>query len=197
VLEGQARHASVHAAGVIVATRPARGRAAVQAVGQSDEVITQWDGPTCEKMGLLKMDFLGLRTLSIIERAKKLIRETLPTRAIWEAIFTGWDLRRMSGTLKEVAPARPRSSRRTTDPRLRPVPARGHDRRVPVRIGRHAPAAARDEARPPRGPDRRQRAVPPGPMDLIPDYNARKHGQQPVPTVHPIVDKLHEPRPTA
>jgi DNA polymerase-3 subunit alpha len=59
-----------------------RGRARSTSSRARDDVITQWDGPTCEKMGLLKMDFLGLRTLSIIERAKKLIRETLPEE-IW------------------------------------------------------------------------------------------------------------------
>ncbi len=37
----------------------------------------------------------------------------------------------------------------------------------------------------------------PGPMDLIPDYCQRKHGRQPVPKVHPIVDAVHRARPTA
>ncbi|MBZ0172031.1 MAG: hypothetical protein K8E66_06600, partial [Phycisphaerales bacterium] len=71
VLEGQARHSSVHAAGVIVATQPLHelGPLYRQTGGAENEIVTQWDGPTCEKMGLLKMDFLGLRTLSIIERA--------------------------------------------------------------------------------------------------------------------------------
>jgi DNA polymerase-3 subunit alpha len=59
VLEGQARHASVHAAGVIVATRPLHEVVPLYKQSGSDDVITQWDGPTCEKMGLLKMDFLG------------------------------------------------------------------------------------------------------------------------------------------
>jgi DNA polymerase III alpha subunit len=86
VLEGQARHASVHAAGVIVATRPLHEIVPLYKHSGSDDVITQWDGPTCESLGLLKMDFLGLRTLSVIERAKKLIRETLPEEAIWAAV---------------------------------------------------------------------------------------------------------------
>jgi DNA polymerase-3 subunit alpha len=68
VIEGQARHASVHAAGVIVATRPLHEIVPLykQTGAAEHEVVTQWDGPTCEKMGLLKMDFLGLRTLSVI-----------------------------------------------------------------------------------------------------------------------------------
>src|SRR5690606_5357597 len=80
VLEGQARHASVHAAGVIVATRPLDQLVPLykQSGAGEHEIVTQWDGPTCEKIGLLKMDFLGLRTLSVIEKCKQLIRETLP-----------------------------------------------------------------------------------------------------------------------
>ncbi|MBC7772431.1 MAG: PHP domain-containing protein, partial [Pyrinomonadaceae bacterium] len=87
-LEGQARHASVHAAGVIVATRPLSEIVPLykQSGAAENEIVTQWDGPTCEKMGLLKMDFLGLRTLSIIERCKVLIQEGLDEREIWNAV---------------------------------------------------------------------------------------------------------------
>ena len=77
-LEGLARHAGVHAAGVIVATQPLdnivplyKAPGSKNANGE-EIIVTQWDGPTCEKVGLLKMDFLGLRTLSIIERGKLL-----------------------------------------------------------------------------------------------------------------------------
>src|SRR5690606_7034430 len=91
VIEGQARHASVHAAGVIVATRPLSEIVPLyrQSSAEEHEIVTQWDGPTCEKLGLLKMDFLGLRTLSVLEEAKRLIRITLPEEAIWEAVGRG------------------------------------------------------------------------------------------------------------
>ncbi len=87
-IEGQARHASVHAAGVIVATRPLYEIVPLykQSGAADHEIVTQWDGPTCEKVGLLKMDFLGLRTISVIERAKRLIRETLGEEEIWRAV---------------------------------------------------------------------------------------------------------------
>ncbi len=102
-LEGHTRHAGVHAAGVIVATRPLnevvplyRAPGTVKDENgqpipeeRRDDYVTQWDGPTCEKMGLLKMDFLGLRTISIVARAKKLIQETLSEREIWEAVGRG------------------------------------------------------------------------------------------------------------
>lgn len=96
-IEGQARHSSVHAAGVIVATRPLHEIVPLykQSSAGENEIVTQWDGPTCEKVGLLKMDFLGLRTVSVVERAKKLIRETLSEEEIWRAVgreaeYTKW-----------------------------------------------------------------------------------------------------------
>ncbi len=84
-LEGQARHASVHAAGVIVATQPLENLVPLYKQSTSEDIVTQWDGPTCERIGLLKMDFLGLRTLSVIERRRRLIRESLDEATIKRA----------------------------------------------------------------------------------------------------------------
>ena len=88
-LEGHARHAGVHAAGVVIATQPLDTIAPLYRTTGNEDTVTQWDGPTCEKMGLLKMDFLGLRTLSTLERARKLIGEALPEKAVWEAVGRG------------------------------------------------------------------------------------------------------------
>ncbi|NJL73283.1 MAG: hypothetical protein HC888_17980 [Candidatus Competibacteraceae bacterium] len=91
-LEGLARHAGVHAAGVIVATQPLNHIVPLYKPPSEkggDVVVTQWDGPTCEKVGLLKMDFLGLRTLSIIEKARALIRATLDEETIRATVSTG------------------------------------------------------------------------------------------------------------
>ena len=74
-LEGLTRHASVHAAGVVVAQEPLENFIPLYKSAGSDDVITQFEGPTVEKVGLLKMDFLGLKTLSVLERARKLVRE--------------------------------------------------------------------------------------------------------------------------
>jgi DNA polymerase-3 subunit alpha len=71
-LEGMARHASVHAAGVVVADKPLTDFLPLCKVSDNDHAITQFDGTAVEKIGLLKMDFLGLRTLTILERAKEL-----------------------------------------------------------------------------------------------------------------------------
>ncbi len=74
-LEGLARHASVHAAGVVIADKPLTNFVPLYQASGSEDVVTQFDGPTVEKVGLLKMDFLGLKTLSVLERACRLVEE--------------------------------------------------------------------------------------------------------------------------
>ncbi len=74
-LEGLARHASVHAAGVVIADEELTNFIPLYKSSSSDDIITQFEGPTVEKVGLLKMDFLGLKTLSVLERACQLVRE--------------------------------------------------------------------------------------------------------------------------
>ncbi|HVP15183.1 MAG TPA: DNA polymerase III subunit alpha, partial [Terriglobales bacterium] len=74
VLEGIARHASTHAAGVLITPGPLLDH--VPLYRQRDEsVTTQWDMKAVEKVGLLKMDFLGLRTLSMLEESCRLVAE--------------------------------------------------------------------------------------------------------------------------
>ncbi len=73
-LEGLARHASVHACGVVIADAPLTNFLPLYKQVNSDDLITQFEGPTVEKVGLLKMDFLGLKTLSIIQRAVDLVK---------------------------------------------------------------------------------------------------------------------------
>jgi DNA polymerase-3 subunit alpha len=65
-LEGLTRHMSIHAAGVIIGDQPLTNLVPL-AKGANNEVITQFPGGPCEALGLLKMDFLGLRTLTIIQ----------------------------------------------------------------------------------------------------------------------------------
>ena len=74
-LEGLARHASVHAAGVVIADEPLDSFVPLYKSSSSDDIITQFEGPTVEKVGLLKMDFLGLKTLSVLARACKLVKD--------------------------------------------------------------------------------------------------------------------------
>ncbi len=65
-LEGLTRHASLHAAGVVITPRPTEDLVPL-AKTSKDEVVTQWDMNVIERLGLLKMDFLGLRTLTVID----------------------------------------------------------------------------------------------------------------------------------
>jgi DNA polymerase-3 subunit alpha len=74
-LEGLSRHASTHAAGVVIANEPLSDYAPLQRLGESD-VTTQYSMDALKKIGLLKMDFLGLRTLTVINNALNLIAET-------------------------------------------------------------------------------------------------------------------------
>src|SRR5579863_7720128 len=72
-LEGMSRNASVHAAGVVISPVPLTDLIPLYKTSK-DEIVTQYDGVVLEKLSLLKMDFLGLTTLTIIEDALKLIK---------------------------------------------------------------------------------------------------------------------------
>jgi DNA polymerase-3 subunit alpha len=74
-LEGITRHASVHAAGVVIAPDAITEFAPVYK-SQKDEITTQWAMKEVERMGLLKMDFLGLSTLTLLDDAVAHIKET-------------------------------------------------------------------------------------------------------------------------
>jgi DNA polymerase-3 subunit alpha len=76
-LEGLTRHASVHAAGVVITPRRLDDLVPLYKVTKGDEeqVMTQWDMTIIESLGLLKMDFLGLRTLTVIDDAVKIVRQ--------------------------------------------------------------------------------------------------------------------------
>jgi DNA polymerase-3 subunit alpha len=181
-LEGHARHAGVHAAGVVIATEPLDNIVPLYRAAGSDDAVTQWDGPTCEKMGLLKMDFLGLRTLSTIERARELVRATLPEAAIWKAVGRDpadggphpLDLERLAYDDPTVFGLFGRADTagvfQFESGGMRRLLADMNPDRIEDLIAGNA-------------------LFRPGPMDLIPEYVRRKHGKEPVPSVHPIVDE--------
>ncbi|HUF47123.1 MAG TPA: DNA polymerase III subunit alpha [Vicinamibacterales bacterium] len=76
-LEGMTRHASVHAAGVVIAPRPVTEFAPLyRSQKDGGEITTQWAMKEIERIGLLKMDFLGLSTLTLLDDAVTHIRET-------------------------------------------------------------------------------------------------------------------------
>lgn len=75
-VEGLPRNSGTHAAGVIIAPQDLKNYVPLQ-LGTEDSVITQYDKDKVENLGLLKMDFLGLRTLTVIGDTIKFIKESL------------------------------------------------------------------------------------------------------------------------
>jgi DNA polymerase III subunit alpha len=84
-LEGLTRHAGVHAAGVVITPKSVTEYVPLYRTNR-DEIVTQFDMRVVEKMGLLKMDFLGLRTLTVIDEALRSLREREGTEIDIEAI---------------------------------------------------------------------------------------------------------------
>ena len=72
-LEGMPRHASTHAAGVVITQRPVYEY--VPLAKNDESVVTQYTMTTLEELGLLKMDFLGLRNLTVLDDAVKLVQK--------------------------------------------------------------------------------------------------------------------------
>jgi len=73
-VEGLVRQMGVHAAGVIMSSEPIVDHAPIWVRHTDGVTITQWDYPQCESLGLLKMDFLGLRNLTIMDDAVKMVK---------------------------------------------------------------------------------------------------------------------------
>lgn len=68
------RSASIHACGVVITPEPIAQNAPLMR-GKDGEIVTQYDGPTLEQLGYLKFDFLGLKNLTVIDLARKLVKQ--------------------------------------------------------------------------------------------------------------------------
>ncbi len=88
-LEGAPRHSSTHAAGVVIGDRPLDQLVPLYRDPRSDMPVTQFDMKDAEKAGLVKFDFLGLKTLSVLQRALDLIEKREGHRPDLDAL--GWD----------------------------------------------------------------------------------------------------------
>ena len=137
-LEGLKRQWGVHAAGVIMSSDPLLDLIPIMKREQDGAIITQFDYPTCEKLGLIKMDFLGLRNLTVLDDALANIQANRGETVVLEDLHA----RRPEG--------------------LRAAGPRRHARGVPARRRADAGAAALDEAGQLRGHLGRRRAVPAG-----------------------------------
>ena len=86
-IEGLSRHSSVHAAGVVIAPGPLEEYVPVcRDPKNGDQVITQYDMIALEKAGMLKIDFLGLRTLTVIHDATQMAAQRHEARIDWDEI---------------------------------------------------------------------------------------------------------------
>ncbi len=155
-LEGMARNASVHAAGVVISPQPLKELVPLYKTNK-DEIVTQYDMVGLEKLGLLKMDFLGLTTLTIISDALKLIErhrgETLHIEELPlddKDTFSGVFSKGLTSGIFQFESAG-----------MRDILRRYQPDRVDDLIALNA-------------------LYRPGPMDMIDDFIERKHGRKDV-----------------
>ena len=163
-VEGLARHASTHAAGVVIAPGPITEYAPLVRLGD-DDVNTQYSMDWVEKVGLLKMDFLGLRTLTVIERASVQIRATDPSFRIEDI------------PLDDAATYALLSSGHTTG--IFQLESAGMRRY----IAELKPTCIEDVIA-------MVALYRPGPMDWINDFIAGKHGRRKITYLHPKLEPI-------
>ncbi|MQT12267.1 DNA polymerase III subunit alpha [Segnochrobactrum spirostomi] len=164
-LEGLYRHASTHAAGIVIGDRPLEELVPLYRDPRSDMPVSQYNMKWVESAGLVKFDFLGLKTLTIIDVAVKLIAQKgvrvdiaalpLDDKATYAMLSRGETVGvfqlESTGMRKAIAGMRP---------------DRFEDIVALVALYR------------------------PGPMDNIPVYNRRKHGQEVPEYLHPLLETI-------
>jgi DNA polymerase-3 subunit alpha len=164
-IEGLARHASTHPCGVVIGDRPLIDIVPLRRSTDGEGVITQYDGVSVEKVGLVKMDFLGLRNSTIISRTIELVKER---RGI-EIDINSIDL---------------------NDKKTYEMLSGGHSVGVFQLESKGMRQLLRDLK-----PDRFEHLVPlvalyrPGPMDDIPKFVAGRHGRQ-IEYMHPKLESI-------
>jgi DNA polymerase III subunit alpha len=167
-LEGLARSAGTHAAGVVVADQPLVNYIPLQTITGKDDVITQWDGPRVELAGLMKMDFLGLRNLTILDKA---VRNVKKHRGI------------------DIDPVKlPLDDRQTFE-----LLQRGETKGI-FQLESGGMRDLLTKMKPDSFNDiiATSALYRPGPLEggMVMTYVNVKHGAQPIPKVHPIVDEI-------
>ncbi|MFS2326460.1 DNA polymerase III subunit alpha [Brucella sp. H1_1004] len=164
-LEGLYRHASTHAAGIVIGDRPLSELVPMYRDPRSDMPVTQFNMKWVEQAGLVKFDFLGLKTLTVLQTAVKLVarkgididlsRLPLDDELTYEMLSRGETV-----GVFQVESAGMRKAL------LGMRPDRIEDIIALVALYR------------------------PGPMENIPTYNARKNGEEEIASIHPKIDDL-------
>ncbi|MAZ15615.1 MAG: DNA polymerase III subunit alpha [Ahrensia sp.] len=164
-LEGLYRHASTHAAGIVIGDRPLSQLVPMYRDPRSDMPVTQFNMKWVEQAGLVKFDFLGLKTLTVLKTAVDLIARKgieidlpklpLDDKPTYEMMSRG-----------EVVGVFQVESAGMRKALIGMKPDRIEDIIALVALYR------------------------PGPMENIPTYNARKHGEEEIASIHPKIDHL-------
>jgi DNA polymerase-3 subunit alpha len=164
-LEGCTRHASVHASAVVISDEPLMERVPLYKDPKRPELITGYAMGPIEKLGLLKMDFLGLKTLTVIANAAVLVKEV-----------RGLSLDPDQLPLDDAKTYQLLSEAKTFGVfQLESAGMRDALRRLrPQRIEDIIAMVA---------------LYRPGPMDLIDDFVNRKHGRAPITYEHPLMER--------
>ncbi|MFH0840821.1 MAG: DNA polymerase III subunit alpha [bacterium] len=168
-LEGVARHASVHACGVLITKEPLTETVPVQHASSSDKaIVSQYSLHPVEDLGLLKMDFLGLRNLSVIEAAINIIKNTEGAEINIDDIplddsktFALFQKAETTGVFQLESSGMKRYLRELQATEFEDIIAM-------VALYR------------------------PGPMEWIPDYIAGKHGKKEIVYLHPKLEPILE-----
>lgn len=163
-LEGMTRNAGIHAAGIVIGDQPLDNFVPLTR-GNADEVVSQFAMEPLTELGLLKMDFLGLKTLTVLKDADDLVRRRVPGFNVERAPLDDpktFDLLKRGET---VGVFQLESGGMTSTCR----------QLGPDRIEEIIALIA---------------LYRPGPMDLIPDYIKRKKGEQKVSYLHPLLEEI-------
>ncbi len=167
-LEGVARNASTHAAGVVISDEPLTELMPLQKATNSDALMTQYEMHGIEALGLLKFDFLGLSNLTILRQAVDLVRQERGIEIDLDTIPLD-----DSRTFELLA-----SGETTGIFQLESAGMRRYIRDLrPTSVLDLAAMVA---------------LYRPGPMDNIPAYIRRKHGQEKVTYLHPLLEPYLE-----
>jgi DNA polymerase III subunit alpha len=166
-LEGLHRHASTHAAGIVIGDRPLAELVPLYRDPKTDMPVTQFNMKWVEPAGLVKFDFLGLKTLSVLDRAEKLVRRR------------GVDL-----TLARIP---------LDDAKSYEMLARGETVGI-FQVEGQGMRRALTDMRPDRFEDiiALVALYRPGPMANIPTYCSRKRGHEPIEYTHPKLEPILE-----
>ncbi|MCZ6744460.1 MAG: DNA polymerase III subunit alpha, partial [Alphaproteobacteria bacterium] len=167
-LEGLYRHASTHAAGVVIGDRPLDATIPLYRDPRSDMPVTQFSMKYVEMAGLVKFDFLGLKTLTVLERARALIAESGVTLDLSGLAFDDAATYEML-TRGETTGVFQLESSGMRDVLRKLRPDSFEDIIALVALFR------------------------PGPMDNIPRYIACKHGNEQPDYLHPSLEQILKP----